>query len=104
MIYYICYDYEYLRVGYSGIHGKGIFTKEVTYPGTYLFTAIHRKKITPTGAMINHCDKPNVVVAEHNDIWKARAKYLIPPNTELFIDYNTAPPELVRRPNPSWTC
>ena len=39
--------------------GRGIFTSKPIRKGAYLFTSIIDKRVTPQGAMINHCNKPN---------------------------------------------
>ena len=39
--------------------GRGIFTSKPIKKGTYLFSTLINGKITPPGAMINHCNNPN---------------------------------------------
>lgn len=96
--------HKYLYVGNSNVHGHGIFTIDFIRPSTYLFTAIHKKKITPVGSVINHCNIPNTKLVKYGNAWRLISTRAIYPNEELLADYNAAPVDIVRRPDPSWTC
>jgi len=83
--------------------GRGIYTNTDLKKGTFLFYTIIDKNVTPPGAMINHCNKPNCYHFKKNNKWLLYSIKNIPKNKELLIDYNNSP-EFIKKPDPSWTC
>jgi hypothetical protein len=83
--------------------GRGIFTSKPIRKGAYLFTSIIDKRVTPQGAMINHCNKPNTEQYKKGNKWLLYAEKEIPAGEELLLNYNNAP-SFIKDPDPKWTC
>ncbi len=83
--------------------GRGVFTREVIKEGKYLFTTIINKKVTPAGAMINHCNRPNTEQYQSGDKWLLYAEKDIQVGEELLMNYGNAP-SYIMSPDPNWKC
>tara|TARA_E500000331_G_scaffold152769_1_gene148669 strand:+ start:513 stop:899 length:387 start_codon:yes stop_codon:yes gene_type:complete len=83
--------------------GRGIFTRKAINKGKYLFTTIIKRKVTPAGAMINHCNRPNTKQYQNGDKWYLYAEKDIRAGDEILMNYNNAP-SFIKSPNPKWKC
>lgn len=94
-----------LYIDYSKIKnaGRGIFTTKPIKKGTFLFTTINNDRITPPGAMINHCSKPNTDHINVGNKWYLYSNRLINQNEEILVDYNVAP-SYTLPPEKHWEC
>lgn len=70
------YNYEPLnsdlvRIGFSAIHGHGIFAKDYIPPGVDIgishYVLVDRMIRTPLGGFLNHEDKPNCMLIKDSD-------------------------------------
>jgi hypothetical protein len=88
----------------SNIEGEGLFTLKNIKKGDKLFLAIDNyNSVTYMGTKINHCNNPNTELVKMDDGWYVISLYDIEKDTEITIDYNSAP-DFIKRPDPSWTC
>ena len=83
--------------------GRGIFTSKPIKKGTYLFTSLIDKRVTPQGAMINHCNKPNTEQYKKGNKWLLYAEKDIEADEELLLNYSNAP-SFIKEPDPKWKC
>ncbi len=83
--------------------GRGIFTTKPIKKGTFLFTTIINDRITPPGAMINHCNKSNTDHINVGNKWYLYSNRYINSNEELLVDYNIAP-SYISPPEKHWEC
>ena len=88
----------------SKIHSQGLFSKITSKNGEILFKAIaQNKRITPTGAKVNHCWTPNTLLRQYNDGWWLIASKDIQVNDEITADYRYTP-DFIAKPNSNWKC
>lgn len=88
----------------SNINGLGVFSNIYIKKGEYLFEVVNTdKKISYLGSYVNHCNKPNTKLVEHNNTWWLISLDDILPNTEVIADYNDTP-YFIKKPDPNWKC
>ena len=84
-------------VGKSTIEGKGAFTTQSIRKGEAIDVGIDYfmfvPYVTEFGSWINHSNHPNAILLfdENNDVYYIKAKYNLPVNTEITIDYRETP-------------
>lgn len=94
-------DYYIAR---SKIHEYGVFSKIESQINTKLFKAIaNNRRITPTGAKVNHCWNPNTVLRQYDDGWWLVSSKNIKIGDEITTNYQYTP-NFIAKPDPKWTC
>jgi hypothetical protein len=84
-------------VGKSSIEGRGAFTSRSIRKGEAIDIGISYFMFVPFvtefGSWINHAQDPNsfLLFDENDDVYYVRAKYNLPANTEITIDYKKTP-------------
>jgi hypothetical protein len=86
----------------SGIHGTGIFTKNVINPGQIIDVAIdNNNKVTYFGSKVNHSWRPNTYLYKLNNIYYLVADKRIDQFDEITANYMNTP-DFIKKPDFNW--
>lgn len=93
-----------IYIGKSKIHGYGVFSNTLIYPGEKIFVSLENKNdgngniVTYIGSKINHSFKPNtkLVLNPYNHSHDIVAIRHINQYEELTVDYTFTPSDIMK--------